>query len=96
MGFFFGSDANPNIGPGKNNDFVLIATDAKNYNSSGTMSIGGSNLNGEGTCTPFDVNHCRGGQIHGLFAPTNAPEPSSALLFGLGLGGLAALRKRLV
>ena len=93
VGFHFGTDANPTLGPNQDSVFLLIATNATRYDSSGLLNIGGSN---GGSCTTFDVNHCRGGQLSGLFAPTNAPEPSSALLLGLGLAGIAAFRKRLV
>jgi hypothetical protein len=92
VGFIFGSGVSPTLGPDENSVYVLIATDASNYNSSGVIGINGSN---GGVCNPFDINHCRGGQISGFFAPTNAPEPSTALLLGLGLAGIAAFRKRL-
>lgn len=92
IGVSFGNDAAPTLGSGESSVFFLIATNATNYDSSGTVNIYGSN---GGSCTPFDVNHCRGGQVTGsFFEPTSAPEPSSALLLGLGLAGIAALRKR--
>ena len=93
--FLFGSDANPTLAPDNNSVYMLIATDAKQYGTSGQLGIFGSNFTGEGSCAAGGV-HCRGGQVFGLFAPTNAPEPSSALLLGLGLAGTAAFRKRLL
>ena len=93
VGFFFGTSANPTLGPDEDSVYFLIATDATHFDSSGGVGINGSN---GGVCNPFDINHCRSGNISGFFGPTNAPEPSSALLLGLGLAGIAALRKRLV
>jgi hypothetical protein len=92
--FHFGTDANPTLGPNQDSVFVLIATNATSYNNSGLFNVAGSDFTGEGSCSAGGV-HCRGGQITGLFAPVVAPEPSSALLLGLGLVGIAAFRKRL-
>jgi PEP-CTERM motif len=94
VGFHFGTDANPTLGPNQESVFMLIATDATSYNNSGLFNINGSNFTGEGSCSAGGV-HCRGGQVTGLFAPSQVPEPSSALLLGLGLAGIAAIRKRL-
>jgi hypothetical protein len=93
VGFHFGTDANPTLVPGDDSVYVLIATNATSYDNSGVLNIAGSNFTGEGSCATGGI-HCRGGQITGLFGP-QVPEPSTALLLGLGLAGIAAFRKRL-
>jgi hypothetical protein len=94
IAFSYGNVGAPTLGPSENTAYLLIATNATNYDSLGSASINGSNYDGEGSCTPFNVDHCRGGQVQGLFEPTLVPEPSSALLLSLGLAGIAAFRKR--
>ena len=50
VGFRFGTDANPTLGPDDNSVFVLIATNATKYDTSGIIGINGSNFTGEGSC----------------------------------------------
>jgi hypothetical protein len=70
--------------PGESSDFLVVATNARTFDTNGTLSIsGGGN------------NQSVSGQVNNLFEPTFLPEPSTAMLFGLGLMGLAALRKRI-
>jgi hypothetical protein len=72
------------VGPGQASDFLVVATNATTFDTDGVLSISGGR-NGQGVS----------GQINNLFEPTFLPEPSTALLFGIGLIGIAALRKRI-
>jgi PEP-CTERM motif len=68
----------------QSNAFLVVATNAKTFDTNGILQVFGT-----------DGVHNVNGQISGIFEPTQAPEPSSALLLGLGLVGIAAFRKRL-
>jgi len=71
------------IGPGGGSAILVVATNAKSFDSFGILSISGGR---EGS--PAN------GQISGIFEPTFVPEPSTALLLGFGMTGLTAFRKR--
>lgn len=71
---------------GQNNAFLVVATDSKTFDTNGGLQVFGTT----------DGVHNVNGQINGIFEPTQTPEPSSALLLGLGLASIAAFRKRLV
>lgn len=88
LGFVFASPSNPApIGPGGESAFLIVATDARTYDSLGFLAIAGGRAG-----SPAN------GQITGLFEPTfqnTAPEPSTAVFLALGVAGLAGLcRKR--
>jgi PEP-CTERM motif len=72
------------LAPGQASDFLIVATNASAFDTNGGLSI-----SGEGN------NQSVSGQINNLFEPTFLPEPSTALLFSIGLIGMAALRKRI-
>jgi hypothetical protein len=70
--------------PGEYSDYLVIATNATTYDSNGALDV-----------TALLGQSDPGGQISGVFEPTlMAPEPSTVLLFGLGLVGIVAFRKR--
>ena len=85
VGFLFSSPSSPDgvIGPGGSTDILVVATNATTYTTLGVLQISGGRADSPAI-----------GQITGLFEPGSVPEPSTALLLGLGLAGIAALRKR--
>ena len=72
------------VSQGQSNAILVVATNTKTFDTDGGLQVFGT-----------DGVHNVNGQISGIFEPTQAPEPSSALLLGLGLAGIAAVRKRL-
>jgi hypothetical protein len=82
---FLFNTADSAIGLGRVSDFVVVATNATTFDRNGSLGIAGGN----------SQNPNLSGQINNLFEPTFLPEPSTALLFGIGLIGIAALRKRI-
>lgn len=87
IGFVFASTASQTnvIAPGDSSAILVVATDATAYDNLGVIGISG----GRGT-SPAN------GQLTGLFEPEpQAPEPSAVLLFGVGLAGIAIIRRRI-
>ena len=70
--------------PGASSEILVVATNATTFDSNGIAGISGGNS-----------DRAFSGQVTNLFEPTFvAPEPGTMLLLGLGLAGIAALRKR--
>jgi hypothetical protein len=82
VGFFFGNSANPLLFPGERSDFLVVATDATAYDTSGGVTIFAGR-------SPDIVS----GTINGLFEPTVVPEPSTVLLVSIALGAMVVLGK---
>ena len=83
---FVTPNAGDPIGPGGDSTVLIVATDAKTYDSLGILGISG----GRGD-SPAS------GQITGLFEPTfqaPVPEPSTAALLGLGVAGIAVFSRK--
>jgi hypothetical protein len=77
------------LSPGGMTDFLVIATDATNFDTKGAMSLQNFVFS-TGTSGPA-------GHLNGLFEPTTAtPEPSSSTLIVFGFAAMAALRKRVL
>jgi hypothetical protein len=86
VGFAFTTGATV-ISRGKSTDFLVIATNAKTYDTLGFLTIAGGR--------DSDPTHNINGQVTGLFEPTFVPEPSTTLLLSLGLLGISVFRKRI-
>jgi hypothetical protein len=74
------------IGPGGQSAILIVATDAKTYDSRGILGISGGRSG-----SPAN------GQITGLFEPTfqaPVPEPSTAALLSLGVAGIAVFSRK--
>lgn len=89
IGFVFASPGTTSnvIGPGDTSAILVVATDATTYDNLGVLGINGGRAG-----SPAH------GQITGLFEPTfqnSVPEPSPALLFGLGLLAIAISWRRI-
>lgn len=76
---------NQAINPGSGSAVMVVATNATTFDRGGNLIINGFSFASSSNIST---------QIGDLFEPTLIPEPSTALLFGLGLLGIAALRKR--
>jgi hypothetical protein len=84
---FVSPTAGAPIGPGGLSAFLIVATDSKTYDNEGFLAISGGRAGSPAS-----------GQITGLFEPAfqvSVPEPSTAVLLGLGAAGVAGFcRKR--
>jgi len=77
------------LGPGGTTDFLVIATNATNFNTNGVLNLPNFVFS-TGSNGPV-------GHISGLFEPSAAtPEPSPSALIALGFAAMAALRKRVL
>jgi len=82
VGFFFGNAADPLLLPGDSSDILVVATDATAFDTRGGVTIFAG--------PSSDVVS---GTILGLFEPAAVPEPSTALLVGIGLAAIVVLGK---
>ena len=76
------------LGPGGTTDFLVIGTDATNFDTNGVMNLQNFVFS-TGSNGPV-------GHISGLFEPTATPEPSPSALIAFGFAAMAALRKRVL
>ncbi len=77
------------LSPGGTTDFLVIGTDATNFDTNGGMNLANFVFS-TGSNGPL-------GHISGLFEPTTAtPEPSPLALIAFGFAAMAALRKRVL